>query len=271
MLGPVYVFGPEASGTRYVARNIATALNNGPVLVDGAPWSGMGPECVRTLADAREVQHVSLLSYGGDRLYDLEAPVVQVFDACAHEYHQRVRINATATLEARPDAIAVIIVRRAIYSNLAIFGAGKFSVYHDEAHWDVRKQSLDRDLDIVRDALADHFDRTLLLVYEDMATFYEHNWRRVLAFVGADRNRMALIEPFYDSDVKWIDLCVGRKTFGVIKDEVFPWMIGLTAGVIVGVVVSIGAWGAAALRAKRERKADPAGSQDEEENMVESL
>ena len=262
MLAPVYVFGPEASGTRYVARNIASVLNNGPVLVDGAPWSGNGPECVRTLADAREVQHVSLLSYAGDLLYDLDVPIVQVYDACAHEYHQRVRINATATLEARPDAIAVFIVRRAIYSNLATFGAGQFSVYHDEARWDVRKRSFDRDLDAIRDALANHFDRTMLLVYEDMTTFYEHNWRRVLAFVGANRSRMTLIEPFMDSDAKWVDLCVGRKTLSAIEDEVFPWLIGLTAAAAIGILAAVRAWAVAALRPIK---------QYEQNKMVEEL
>ena len=208
MLAPVYVFGPEASGTRYVARNIASVLNNGPVLVDGEPWSGNGPECVRTLADAREVQHVSLLSYAGDLLYDLDVPIVQVYDACAHEYHQRVRINATATLEARPDAIAVFIVRRAIFSNLATYGAGQFSVYHDEARWDVRKRSFDRDLDAIRDALANHFDRTMLL-----STRIRRLLRAQLAarprVGGANRSRMALIEPGRQRRQRWT--CVGAR------------------------------------------------------------
>jgi len=266
----VYVVGSEASGTRYVARNIATVLNNGPVHFDDAPWKGNGPECVRTLASGREIQHVSLLENAGDTLNDLEVPVVQVFDGCTDHYDHRVWINMTSTLEARPDAIAVIIVRRSIYSSLATYGADTFTVYHHEANWDVRQRSQVRDLDAIRDTLGKHFDRTLLVVYEDMTTFYDHNWRRVLAFVGADLNRTALIEPFYDSDAKWIDLCAGRKTLHAIKDEVFPWMIGLTAAVIVGILVSVGAWSAVVAHGAKERKAGP-DQQYEKESIVEEI
>ena len=243
MLGPVYVFGPEASGTKYVARNVATALNGKPVLVDGEPWSGNVPECVQTLATGREVQHGSLLEFGGNRLHDLDVEVVQTWDKCKNGNNpHRVRINATAVLNSRPDAIAVIVVRRALYSNLATFGADQFSIYHDDERWNVRRQSHERDLEYIRTVLAVHFDRTLLVDYEDFSLFFEHTWRRILHFVQANATNINLAEDFYDSNAKWIDLCIGKKTFFEVKDEVFPWLMVLTAAVVAGIMVSVFAW-----------------------------
>lgn len=259
MLGPVYVFGPEASGTRYVTRNVATVLNGGPVLVDGEPWGGNVPECVQTLANARTVQHGSLLTGGGDLLHDLDVPVVHTWNTCIQGNPQeRVRINVTAVLDSRPDAIAVIVVRRALFSKLATFGADKFSIYHDDERWDVRGQSHNRDLEYIRTALAVHFDRTLLLNYEDFSLFFEHTWKRILQFVSANSTNANLVEPFYDGDAKWIDLCIGKKTFFEVKDEVFPWLLVLTAAVVAGIVVSVFAWTAVGccvvkLRSQRTR------------------
>jgi hypothetical protein len=214
------------------------------------------------------VQHGSLLENAGDLLHDLDVPVVQTWNTCVHgNPHQRVRINVTAVLDSRPDAIAVIVVRRALYSNLATFGADKFSIYHDDGRWDVRQRSHDRDLEYVRTALAVHFDRTILVNYEDFILFFEHTWQRVLQFVSANATNANLVEPFYDSDAKWVDMCNGKKTFLEVKDEVFPWLLALTAAVVAGIAVSVCAWTAVAccVVKPRSKNAQPKLGDEEDE------
>ena len=56
--------------------------------------------------------------------------------------------------------------------------------------------------------------------------------------------------------------CVGRQTIRAIEDEAIPWLIGLTAGVVVGILAAVCAWSLAARSALK---------QYEQEKMVDEL
>ena len=194
--GPIYVFGPESSGTRFISRSIAKVLD------PTADWDGELPPCHMTSGGG--LQHVSLPfgqscwdeSYLAKWDADGSPPLEKDVDLCSRTpSSSRWFADVTATLKARPQARAVIIVRDPEFSLDSV------EVEHcPERDRAVKEQVFARSL--IRDALKEVPAQIVMINYENMFYFARYEWSRVFHHLGLDMDALPRHDEFVDGDQK---------------------------------------------------------------------
>ena len=188
----VFVFGLESSGTRFVSRAIASAIKP-------TNWDGEKPPCWH---DSRwKIHHISL-PWGGqcnDKTASSKFTTVSP-DMCAVRGYPRRNTrwfaDITSILRSNPRHRAVIIERNAEFSYLSSF----------KQHCpfpNASKAERDYGRALIRGALAAVPGQIVLVHYETLLWYGQHEWMRIFEHIGLGGNHHSLPE-FRDGNAEWV-------------------------------------------------------------------
>ena len=220
----VFVFGLESSGTRFVSRAIARALNPNTL------WDGQGGPC--WWWRGHRIVHVSLPMFGicGPEEVDMHRDwptVVSDADLCYEPSTDLRRsaprwiANITSTvLRAGRAARAIVVTRSHIFqrvSKLNTHGCGAFSGslyaratndasahFRSQLAWR-KEDALSRQLIIEALTHRRVGDQMLHVAYDELGWLAELHWGRIATHIGLTPAAFSPPPRFHSGDSRWID------------------------------------------------------------------
>ena len=187
----VFVFGLESSGTRFLSRAIASAIKP-------TKWDGERPPCWR---DSRwKIHHISLPWGGRCNNKSASSKFTTVSpDMCAvRGYPRKGRwfADITSIMRSNPRHRAVIIERNAEFSYLS--SLKKYCPFPNAS-----KAERDYGRALIRGALAAVPGQIMLVHYEALLWYGQHEWMRIFEHIGLGETHHPLPE-FRDGNAEWV-------------------------------------------------------------------
>ena len=183
----VLVTGPESSGTRYVSRSLARAIN------PGSKWNGEIPACWHESL-SHSILHISLPWGGKCKTADLEVnPVIRYpKDFCYITKFNVGRwfVNLTTLLLNDPHARAVIPIRGETFTLPSVMK--KHCLKGVSAEVIKREQAFA--FSLIQESLRLFPDRVLLVHYQNLLHFPVHTWKEIFHHVGFQTEKVSFDE-----------------------------------------------------------------------------
>ena len=187
----IYVLGLESSGTRFVSRSIAQAI-------DGThSWDGERPACWKSRS-GWHVHHISL-PWGGTCDKSKPLKVVKSPNMCGRHPGGRWFADIVSILKGHPDRKAVIVVRDAEFTLPSVLK------HHCFQGTEVALAEQHKGRELIQEALDSVPDQILLVHYESLRWYSKYTWKQVYQHLGIHSPHEH--DLFKNGNPNWMNQC----------------------------------------------------------------